>query len=164
MTTSYNATIEFDAEVTDDHVDHWMAVLGPFHGAVGENARGYAFAIVTFPAESMTQASAMANYLALHAIGAEPVAVEVMTTEEFDRRIDWAEVPPLVSVSEAAEILGVSRTRIQQRIKDKSLQAVKVGDGYVLVKSTLTSRPPGRPSKKATAGATSIKATAGATQ
>lgn len=56
-----------------------------------------------------------------------------------------------VSVSEAADIRGVSRQRVLQWIEDGRLTAQKVGNSYIILKSaldTVVERKPGRPAKK----------------
>lgn len=154
MTTSYNATVEVATKIGDDDavIDELMDALEPYAGTVGMSRRGYAYGTITLPADNLLQATNRALAIISTAFagvgGVDPIACEVLTTEEFDRRIDWVEVPPLLSVTEAAVQLGVSRQRVLQRINDKSIQAVKVGEGYAIVKSTLNSRPPGRPKKK----------------
>lgn len=58
--------------------------------------------------------------------------------------------PQLISVSEAAEKLGISRWRINQLINEKRLPAKKIGRAYVIKESDLAlvkDRKPGRPSK-----------------
>jgi excisionase family DNA binding protein len=55
-----------------------------------------------------------------------------------------------VSVSEAAEIRGVSRQRVLQWIEDGRLNAQKVGNSYIILKSAVyavSDRKPGRPPK-----------------
>lgn len=141
----YSAIVEVDGKVDDVDVDDLMDQLEPHHGTVGQSDRGYPFALITLPANSLQQASAAAATIVSTAFGLEAIAIVAMTTEEFDRREDWVDVPDLVGVTEAAEILGVSRQRIQERISDGSIQATKVGNGWAIVKSTLHSRPPGRP-------------------
>lgn len=57
----------------------------------------------------------------------------------------------LLSVREAAEILGVNRQRIQQFIESERLPAEKVGTYYVIRESDLDplrDRKPGRPKKE----------------
>jgi len=151
--TDYNALVELDlrTEPSNDEIDAIMDHLAPWHGTCGMTPRGFAFGLITLPATSLEQAAAAAIAVVERAFGGiAAIACEVLTTAEFDRRLDWVDLPPLVSVAEAAEILGVSDQRIRQRIADNSIQATKVGDaGYVIVKSTLSSRPTGRPRKRA---------------
>jgi excisionase family DNA binding protein len=57
----------------------------------------------------------------------------------------------LLSVSQAAEKLGISRWRINQLINSGRLPAQKVGRAYVVKESDLKlieDRKPGRPSKE----------------
>lgn len=56
----------------------------------------------------------------------------------------------LLSVSEAANYLGVSRWRVNQLINEKRLPAQKIGRSYVIKESDLKlveDRKPGRPAK-----------------
>ena len=56
----------------------------------------------------------------------------------------------LLSVSEAANHLGVSRWRVNQLINEKRLPAQKIGRSYVIKESDLKlveERKPGRPAK-----------------
>ena len=56
----------------------------------------------------------------------------------------------LLSVAEAAELLGVSRWRVNQFIKENRLPAEKIGRSYVLKESNLEAvkeRKTGRPPK-----------------
>ncbi len=76
-----------------------------------------------------------------NALGTPPIAVEVITTEEFDARQGWdSTTTDLISVREAAELLGVSRQRVLQRIADKSLPAEKVGRDYGIPRSAVEAR------------------------
>jgi excisionase family DNA binding protein len=55
-----------------------------------------------------------------------------------------------ISVSEAAEILGISRQRVLQLIEAGRLEARKVGNSYIIARSalqTVEDRKPGRPAK-----------------
>ena len=74
-------------------------------------------------------------------------------------RHEWKRglVVGLISAPEAAVQLGVSRTRIQQRIQDGSLPARKVGRQWVIDQADLREiahhTDPGRPLSRASAGA-----------
>jgi len=51
----------------------------------------------------------------LHAtLGGIVVAIEAITIEEADRRLDEPTIPELVGASEAADLLGISRQRVHQ--------------------------------------------------
>ena len=55
-----------------------------------------------------------------------------------------------ISVSEAAEILSISRQRVLQLIEAGRLKARKVGNTYIIARSALQAvedRKPGRPAK-----------------
>lgn len=56
----------------------------------------------------------------------------------------------LISASEAAKRLGISRQRIGKMIRDGLLQAVRVGNQWVIDADNLATinRKPGRPGKK----------------
>lgn len=54
--------------------------------------------------------------LARHADVARVVAVEVVADDETDRRLAEPTIPPLVSATDAARMLGVSRQRVHQLI------------------------------------------------
>lgn len=71
------------------------------------------------------------------AFRAEAIACEALTESEFDIRQGWASVPDLVSVSQAAELLGVSRQRVLQRINEKNSPATQVGRDYVIPRSAV---------------------------
>lgn len=126
----YNAHVEVDTHKLD--VDQAMTALEAFHPAVASSERAYASARISLPGESLAQATAMALAVVGAALGAEPIAAEVMLEAEFLAREGWESVPDLVSVSEAAELLGVSRQAVLQRIAAHSLPATKVGREYVI--------------------------------
>lgn len=131
----YNATVEVATKQL--HVDQAMQALAPFHGTVFESERGWAGATISLPAESLGQAALIAGSVVAGALGAEAIACEVMTEAERDARLGWAPVPDLVSVSEAGELLGVSRQRVLQMIGEKKLPGHKVGREYVIPRAAL---------------------------
>lgn len=137
--TMYVATVEVDVRrrLTLDEVDQVMDELEDYHPAVGEARRGFLSATIALPAESLRQATASACRVVEAALGGPAIAAEVMTEAEFDVRQGWAPVPDLVSVSEAAELLGVSRQAVLQRISAKTLPATPVGKTYVIPRSAV---------------------------
>ena len=140
---TYNATIELEARgaLTDDQVDELMEQLAGYHAAIGHTPRRHSVTI-SLPAENLRQAVTTALAVVEAAFGSPALTIEAMTTAEFDTREGWQPVPELVSVAEAAEILGVSRQAVLQRIGTRSLPAEKVGRGYAIPRTALT--PPQR--------------------
>lgn len=148
----YNAIVEVATkqDLTDDQLDDALEQLAEYHGSVGVSARGFAFARVSLPAETLSQAASTAITITQAVLGGTAVAAEVLTEEEFLAREGWAPMPEVVSTNEAADILGVSPTRVRERIRDKSLPATKVGREHVIQRSAVealkaAARGPGRP-------------------
>jgi excisionase family DNA binding protein len=124
--TSYNATIELDlsaGELTTDAGDDLIERFVDWHPAIGVSMLGRVELTVTLPAETLQQA---AQTVASLTRPLPVVRTTVETTADFDRRNN-AEVPALVSVTEAAILLGVTRAAVQKRIASGALPAVRVG-------------------------------------
>ncbi len=98
-------------------------------------------ATITLPAESLGQSVAAALPIIAAAYGADAIACDVTTEAEYDLRAGFVPLPELVSVSEAAELLGVSRQRVLQRITERSLPATRVGRDWVIPRAAV--RPDG---------------------
>lgn len=131
--TEYNVTAELPIRNVAEHADDLLERLAAFHPAISTSPLGWAEAIITVHAESVVQAVAVA----VPVLG-EVVSLTVMTTEEFDRRPVAAErLPELLSVTEVAERLGVSRQAVLQRLDSGSLPGVKVGSTWVVSTSVI---------------------------
>jgi excisionase family DNA binding protein len=128
--TDYNARIEYATR--DDVDDDLLDALAPYHPATGRGVRGHVAAIITLPAENLVQATRTALAVAEDAIAAEVLAIEVLPTAEFDARNGLDPLPELLSVTEAAERLGVSRQAVLQRLESGSLAGTKVGTTWVV--------------------------------
>lgn len=130
--TTYNATATIrtrrDAtDVVDELADH--------HAAVSPAGKGRLNVVITLPAESTRQATVTALAL-LERIGSLD-AVEVMPTAMFDARQGLAPLPELVSVTDAAAALGVTRQAVLQRLESGALLGSKVGSTWVIPAATL---------------------------
>lgn len=139
----YYASVEVDdrtpiTRTTD--VDGWMALLEQYHGSPGMSVRGFRSAGVFLPAESLAQAATTAAAVVSSLYGAAAVACEVMTEKEFNAREGFEDLPELVSVTEAGELLGVSRQAVLDRIRRGTLQATKVGESYAIPRAQLGAR------------------------
>lgn len=146
--TMYSAHVEVDRR-GDFDVDQVMDQLENYHAAIGTSPRGYADAQISLPAESLAQACTTAIAVVSAAFGGAPaVAVEILTEAEFDARQGWETVPELLSVTEAAERLGVSRQAVLQRIASKSLPATKIGRDYAIPRAAVDPKDPEHPFTK----------------
>jgi len=129
--TSYNATIELNlpsAEVTPQIGDDLIERFIDWHPAIGVSSLGRVELIITLPAETITQATSTVSALTT---GLDVVRTTVETTEDFDRR-SMAEVPALMSVSEVAQALGLTRAAIQKKITAGTIPAVRVGTTWAV--------------------------------
>ncbi|WKN47168.1 helix-turn-helix domain-containing protein [Nocardioides sp. Arc9.136] len=135
----YTATIDVNRreELAGDRVDELLEQLATYHAAIGTSPRGFLSATITVPAESLAQATTTALAVVSSAFGAEPIACTVLTTAEHDARQGWESTPEVVSVSEAATLLGISRQAVLQRIAGKSLPATRVGRSWTVPRAAV---------------------------
>lgn len=127
--SEYNVILELPIRKLDaDKADELIESFQDFHPAISTSPLGWAEVIITVQAESLRQAIATGLGLA-----GDVVSVTAMTTVEFDRRPAEVEhVPDLLSVSEMADQLGVSRQAVLQRIEAGTLPAVRIGKTWAL--------------------------------
>lgn len=146
----YNARIELDLRVptnpdaAGDQADKLMDHLEDYSGTVARTPQGRFELIYTLPADSIRQAVSTALAIA-ETTGAPIYVIEVLPAKEFHERVDTAAMPELVSVPQAAELLGVSRQRALQLASGGQLDAVKVGDAWVIPRRAVDARAAGRP-------------------
>lgn len=136
MSTEYNARVDLNRPAPNGRDDEWtdrtIDALRGFSPAVSRGLHGGATVDFTITAADVRQAATIALSLASDiAQGADVVGLELLTTAEFDRRAG-AHLPALLSVSEAAQRLGVTRQAVLQRIDSGSLPATKVGSAWVI--------------------------------
>lgn len=134
----YNARIEY--ETREDIFDDLMAALADYHPAIARSERGWVEAHITLPADTLRQAVTTALAIAEAASAVPVLAIEVLPTAEFDARVDLVEVPELVSVTDAAELLGVTRSAVLQRLESGSLPGTKVGKTWVIQRAVVAPR------------------------
>ncbi len=127
----YNVVAELDAPFDEENIDQLLDPIADHSGAVGRSELGRTEVVFTLPADSVRQA----NTTALALLDTYPwtlLSMRVLTAADFDRLTDAIELPPLVSVTEAATTLGVSRQGVLNAIKTAKLPATRVGDTWVL--------------------------------
>ena len=133
----YNARVEYaDADLDPDDLIEAMA---EYHPAIARTPTQEIEAYITIPAGTLDEAITAALRIAREAVATQVQvqAVEVMPTAIFDARNGIEYVPTLVSVTEAAQTLGITRTSVQQRIDAGKLPAVKVGATWAIPQSAL---------------------------
>lgn len=125
--TDYNARATLRTTRTlDDVVDE----LAEHHAAASPAGRRLVEAVITVPAESLRQATVTA--LALLERAGHVETLEVVPTAVFDARNGLAPLPQLVSVTEAADALGVTRQAVLQRLEAGTLPGTKVGATWAI--------------------------------
>lgn len=139
MTNRYSAHVEVDVRKnpTADQVDATMGQLEPFHASIGMSPHGLLSVQLTVTADTLPQAAIVATSVVESALGAAVVAVELMTEAEFNRREGWDDVDDLVGVPEAAELLGVSRQAVGQRVRSGSLPGERRGRDWMVPRKAI---------------------------
>ena len=133
----YNATITLgNSKLTEEFGDKLIGALCDYHPAVGVGRAGRVEVILTYPADSPRQATSTAWALAESA-DLDVSGIEVLPTSLWDQRADSVELPRLVSVAEGAEILGISRQAVAQRLDAGSLIGTRVGKVWVIPRAHL---------------------------
>lgn len=122
----YTATVDFSTTLTDDDI---LERLTQYHGAIGASLDGYR-AIYTFDSESLDSALDRGKEIARE-LGL-PFAFAVAPSDMVDNDVAHGELPPLVSVTEAAEMLDITPQGVNKKLKTGSLPGVKVGNTWVI--------------------------------
>jgi hypothetical protein len=85
MRMMYVAAVEVQTTRSVD-VDEAMTLLADYRPALGTSSRGWVEVEITFSATGLAHACAKAAALARAATGAEPIASQVMTQQEYAAR------------------------------------------------------------------------------
>lgn len=145
-------------ELEAEAIDEFASRMQSHAGVVGTQA-GYYSSQFDVSAYDMADAIEIGHKLfteGAHGAGFPSwpiVSLEVMTVEEQGRRLELPSLPSLVGVSEAAEILGVSKQRVSELHRDSRLPptVADLAAGPVWVKNQIAAfvdrwqRKPGRP-------------------
>lgn len=144
MTAHHTVRVELD---TRDDVDTPLAqALSAYQPTLTRGPRGHVAVTLTVPADSVAQAVQTALAVVAQASGAGVLGVEALPAAESAKRVGLTPVPPLLSVSEAAAALGVSRQAVLQRIDSGSLAAVRIGSTWAVPEAAVShaAETPGR--------------------
>lgn len=142
MTNMYNALIEIDERnFTADRAVAVMERLMAYHCAPGTSRRGRLELRISLPAENLEQATMTAIAVSEHATGRKVIRLDIMPESEFEVMQGYQPIPELMSVTEAAETLGMTRQRILQMIAEhKFPSATKIGSTIVLAQSDVQAK------------------------
>lgn len=154
--TDFNVVAELAAKLTPIRAAAWMTDFEPYAPAVSRSPRGRSEIVITVPAKSFEQAVTTGLALLARSATADLVTFTVMTTAEYDRRAEDVALPALVGATEAAEIIGITRQRVQQLARDGALSAVKVGNALAFPRAQVEARAASRRGEGATVDATDI--------
>lgn len=133
----YTARVELASKATVEYLSSLVDALADYHPVGARNDLGNAEIIISLPAENLRQACAIA-LSAVDTAGAEPVGVQILPADEFDRRASLPTIPDIVSVTEAAQILKISRQAVLQRIDRGTIPARRVGHDYAIARVSIT--------------------------
>lgn len=137
----YNATAELATKARLEEIgEDVVTALEGYHPAAGRSPFGRVEVTISLPAESLRQAVTTALSVIETSTGLSVAAIEVLTTDDFDRRNGLDPVPGLLSVSEAAAFLAVSRQRVLQLVDAGALPAVKIGKTLALHRTAVEVR------------------------
>lgn len=135
MPTNYNATITTH-HLTETDINHHLNTLTPYHVALSNPRTGEGQIVITIPADTLTQAITTTQAIATSA-GITIDALTIETTERFDTLANEIPMPKLISVTEAAQLLKVSRQAILQRITAHTIPATKIGDTWAIPRAAI---------------------------
>jgi excisionase family DNA binding protein len=122
-----------DVDVDEKRLETMLTELADFHPSIGTSPRGWLSARISLPGESISQAASTALAVVQAASRSIAIAIDIMTETEFEAVQGFAPIADLLSVSEAAEYLGVTRVRTSQMIEEHKLPgATKVGNTFVI--------------------------------
>jgi excisionase family DNA binding protein len=140
MSTPYNARAETTTPLEPAAAERLLYALAGYHPAVGRSVFARTEVTITLPADTLAQATTTAlAILTVNFAPADLLSIEVLTTADFDRRLGVEPIPELVSVTQAAEELGVTRQAVLQRIESGSLPATRIGTSWAIPQASLDS-------------------------
>lgn len=133
----YQAELELSGkQLSDTEADQVLDELPGLHAVISHD-RPHPEVLLTVPAESVVQATALAVGAVERATGRTVIVAQVMPTEVWDARQGFIPVPELIGATDAAALLGVSRQRIAQMVDEGKLPARRAGNTLVFARGTV---------------------------
>lgn len=128
----YNATIELHlaaASAAGKKGDQLLTRFADYHPVLTTSDLNRLELIISLPAESLWQAATTVRTLTDRLAVAR---VSLETSADFDARSDAIADPDLLSVTETAQMLGITRGGVQRRIETGALRAFRVGSTWAI--------------------------------
>jgi predicted DNA-binding transcriptional regulator AlpA len=158
MTTSWAVTLTFPGNPPESALTELEDNLGQDYFAAAVPARNQFSVTGTIVCPEWRKASDVVSHAVAGVIGngLEPISVEAMDLDEYDRRANAPTLPDMVSAPEAATILGVTRQRVHQLVSENPRfpePLFRLGSGPVWDATAIRAfdakweRKPGRPAK-----------------
>lgn len=132
---SYNIIADLTGHPTPKRAEKLLDQLTDYHPAVSPSPHGGTELVLTIE-DDLLEVAAVRALRRLQTIAGDPTAYTIMTTEEYDRR---TETQPAVtdielwSTKQVADVLGVTRQRVQQLHAQGRLEAVKLGNSLAFI-------------------------------
>jgi len=139
MTTMYNAVVNVGRV---EPLDNYLEQLYGYHAVLASTPEGAVEIIISLPAETLRQAVTTALAV-VEAAGLAPDAIEVLTSAAFDAR-HGEDDGETISVTDAAELLGVTASAIRQRLAAGTIEGRRVGRDWRLPKAAIEARAAGQ--------------------
>ncbi|MGW5267157.1 helix-turn-helix domain-containing protein [Rhodococcus sp. NPDC003994] len=141
----HNIVVEFDslaADLDNDTTDELMEPILPYSGIIGRSLLGRVELVFTLDAADVRAATQLGLALVADLYPTQRVvSVHVLPSEDYDRTAAIQPGGSLLSVTEAAAKLGVSRQRVLARITARTLPAFRIGEkAWAIPSSALSHR------------------------
>jgi hypothetical protein len=158
MTTSWAVTLTYPGNPPESALDEIEDNLSQDYFVAVLPARNQFTVTGTIDCPEWRKASEVVAHTVESVIGSalEPISVETMDLDEYDRRANAPTLPDLVSAPEAAAILEVTRQRVHQLVSENPRfpePLFRLGSGPVWSADAIRAfdakweRKPGRPAK-----------------
>ena len=136
----YVVEIEFGVEASEEHGISIVEAFLDYDGIGTVSDHGNAEVMASIPAETLAAAIRLALDAAEAVRAGEPIAFSVVQAAEWDFRqgFDGESIIDVMSVTEVAHRLGVTRQRVHQLVGEERIPARRVGHSVVISESAVT--------------------------
>ncbi|WP_163275316.1 helix-turn-helix domain-containing protein [Cellulomonas iranensis] len=131
--SEYTARVELtELAATPNRLEVIVDALEGYHPAAARSLLGRIEVTISLPAAGLRQAASTAIAVVEQATGLTAVAVDVATSADHDRALGLQPVPELLSPTQVAKRLDISRQAVLQRLAARTLPGIRVGDAWAV--------------------------------